>query len=182
MLASRSHEGVIFLDLLSPSHSITSSLFSYLGSTDAPCSCLGDPAPPSPKWRPHSQGPRTLPYRDPEQVLGLIILKIWWLLFLLDSVVYNKDCNNHIVQLSAVLLHFWLCIDVLFSIWVVNINCVAFLPKKSARFCHFYQRVMCLYKWVLKHEDLGTKQWNICPKNILWTYLFAITVEGGTRK
>jgi hypothetical protein len=28
---------------------------------------LGIRSPPSPKWRPHSQGPRTLPYRDPEQ-------------------------------------------------------------------------------------------------------------------
>ncbi len=27
----------------------------------------GPGVPPSPKWRPHSQGPRTLPYRDPEQ-------------------------------------------------------------------------------------------------------------------
>ncbi len=68
MLASWSHEGVVFLDLLSSSYSITSSLFLYLGSTDAPCSRLGDPFPSSPKWRPHSQGPRTLPYRDPEQL------------------------------------------------------------------------------------------------------------------
>ncbi len=67
MLASWSHEGVIFLDLLSSSHSITSSLFPYLGSTDAPCSRLGDPVPPFPRWRPHPQGPRTFPYRDPEQ-------------------------------------------------------------------------------------------------------------------
>jgi hypothetical protein len=67
MLASWSHEGVLFLDLLSSSHSVTSSLFPYLGSTDAPCSRLGDPVPPSPIWRPHSQGPRTLPYWDPEQ-------------------------------------------------------------------------------------------------------------------
>ncbi len=67
MLASWSHEGVVFLDFLSSSHSDTSFLFPYLGSTDAPCSRLGDLAPPSPKWRPHSQGPRTLPYRDPEQ-------------------------------------------------------------------------------------------------------------------
>jgi hypothetical protein len=66
MLASRSREGVVFLDFLPSSHSITSCPFPYLGSTDAPCSCLGDPVPPSPKWRPHSQGPRTLPYRDPE--------------------------------------------------------------------------------------------------------------------
>jgi hypothetical protein len=68
MLASWSHEGAVFLDLLSSSHSVTSFLFPYLGSTDAPCSRLGDPVPPSPKWRPHSQGPRTLPCRDPEQV------------------------------------------------------------------------------------------------------------------
>ncbi len=67
MLASWSHEGVVFLDLLSSSHSITSSLFPYPGSTDAPCSRLGDPVPPFPRWRPHSRGPRTLPYRDPEQ-------------------------------------------------------------------------------------------------------------------
>ncbi len=67
MLASWSHEGAVFLDLSSSSHSITSSLFPYLGSTDAPCSRLGDPVPPSPKWRPHSQGPRPLPCRDPEQ-------------------------------------------------------------------------------------------------------------------
>jgi hypothetical protein len=66
MLASWSHEVVVFFDLLSSSHPITSSLFPYLSSTDAPCSRLGDPVPPSPKWRPHSQGPRRLPYRDPE--------------------------------------------------------------------------------------------------------------------
>ncbi len=69
MLASWSHEAVVFLDLWSSSHPITSSLFPYLGSTDAPCSRFGDPVPPSPKWRPYSQGPRTLPYRDPEQEL-----------------------------------------------------------------------------------------------------------------
>ncbi len=70
MLASWSHEGVVFLDFSSSSHSITSSLYPFLGSTDNPCSRLGDPYPLSPKWRPHSQGPRTLPYRDPEQLEG----------------------------------------------------------------------------------------------------------------
>ncbi len=50
MLASWSHEGVVFLDLLPSSHSITSSPFLYLGSTDAPCSHLGDPVPPSPPF------------------------------------------------------------------------------------------------------------------------------------
>jgi hypothetical protein len=39
-------------------------LFPYLNSTDALCSRLGDLAPSPPKWRPYSQGPRTLPYRD----------------------------------------------------------------------------------------------------------------------
>jgi hypothetical protein len=35
-----------------------SSPFPYLSSTDAPCSRLGGLVPPSPKWRPHTQGPR----------------------------------------------------------------------------------------------------------------------------
>ncbi len=48
---------------------LTSSLFPCPGSTDAPCSRLGDPAPPFPIWLPHSQGPRTLPYRDLEHIL-----------------------------------------------------------------------------------------------------------------
>jgi hypothetical protein len=76
MLASRSHEGAVFLDLLSSSHPITSSLFPYLGSTDAPCSRLRYPVPPSPKWRPHSQGPRILPYRDPEHPVSRFTLVV----------------------------------------------------------------------------------------------------------
>ncbi len=76
MLASWSHEGVVFLDFLPSSHSITSSLFPCLGSTDASCSHLGDPVLPSPRWRPHSQGPRTLPYRDPEQSHSIAGLRI----------------------------------------------------------------------------------------------------------
>jgi hypothetical protein len=71
MLAPWSHEGVVFLDLLPSSHSVTSFLFPCLGSTDALCPRLGDPVPPPPKWRPHSQGTRTLPYRDPEHLLCL---------------------------------------------------------------------------------------------------------------
>ncbi len=67
MLASWSRGGVVFLDFLSSSHSILSFHFPYLGSTDAPCSRLGYPGPLFPRWRPHSLGPRTLPYRDPEQ-------------------------------------------------------------------------------------------------------------------
>ncbi len=56
---------VVFLRLL------TSSLLPCLGSTDAPCSRLGDPSTPSPIWLPHSPGPRTLPYRDPKQLLKI---------------------------------------------------------------------------------------------------------------
>ncbi len=73
MLASWSHEGAVFLDFLSSSHPITSSLFPYLGSTHAPCSRPGVLIPPSPKWRPHPQGPRTLPYQDPEQLYKMFI-------------------------------------------------------------------------------------------------------------
>jgi hypothetical protein len=46
---------------------ITSSLFLCPEPTDAPCSHYGDPAPPSPRWRPHLQGPHTLPYQGPRQ-------------------------------------------------------------------------------------------------------------------
>ncbi len=67
-LASWSHEGVVFLDFLPSPHFVTSFLFPCLGSTDALCSRLGDPVPLPPRWRPYSQGPRTLPYRDPEQI------------------------------------------------------------------------------------------------------------------
>jgi hypothetical protein len=45
MLASWIREGVVFLGFLPSSHSITSCPFPYLGSTDAPCSRLGDLAP-----------------------------------------------------------------------------------------------------------------------------------------
>ncbi len=49
--------------LISPR--ITSSLFLCLESTDAPCSRPEDPAPPFPRWRSHSQGPRTPPSQGP---------------------------------------------------------------------------------------------------------------------
>ncbi len=68
MLASWSHEGVIFLDFLPSPHLVTSFLFPYLGSTDALFSRLGDLVPLPPRWHPYSQGPRTLPYRDPAQL------------------------------------------------------------------------------------------------------------------
>jgi hypothetical protein len=71
------------------------SSLTYLGSTDAPCSCNGDPAPPSPKWRPHSQGPRTLPYRDPEHLVYLrftyyLVLIFRFLIFLLSWLKFVK--------------------------------------------------------------------------------------------
>ncbi len=89
MLASWSHEGAVFLDFLSSYHSVTSSLFPYLGSTNAPCSRLEDPVPPSPKWRPHSQGPRTLPCRDPEQVILIVFLHVRRV-FLLFSWIFMR--------------------------------------------------------------------------------------------
>jgi hypothetical protein len=70
MLASWSHEGVVFLDFLPSPRFVTSFLFPCLDSTDTPCPRLGDPVPPLPKWRPYSQGPCTLPYRDPEQLIS----------------------------------------------------------------------------------------------------------------
>ncbi len=69
MLAFWSHEGVVFFDFLPSPHPVTSFHLPCLGSTDAHCPRLGDPVPLPPKWRPFSQGLRTLPYRDPEQAL-----------------------------------------------------------------------------------------------------------------
>ncbi len=84
MLAFWSHEGVVFLDFLPSPHFVTSFLFACLGSTDALCPRLGDPVPLPPKWCPSSQGPRTLPYRDPEQFV-LKCGSFWLVLYLLPS-------------------------------------------------------------------------------------------------
>ncbi len=104
MLASWSHEGVVFLDLLPSSHPVTSSLFPYLGSTDAPCSRLGDPVPPSPKWRLHSQGLRTLPYRDPEQVHIVLVWMYsklgWGQRKPLDSLASSTQ-NQYVLSINA---------------------------------------------------------------------------------
>ncbi len=69
------HEAMQGSSSLASCRRLTSSLFPCLGSTDALCSRLGDPAPPSPIWLPHSQGPRTLPYRDPEHCTTISISK-----------------------------------------------------------------------------------------------------------
>jgi hypothetical protein len=95
MLASSSREGVVSLDLFLSSHLIMSSLFPYLGPTDAPCSRLGNPAPLSPKWRPHSQGPRTLPYRDPEQILPIKNYTFWTHWSILSVVSMTNSINRY---------------------------------------------------------------------------------------
>jgi hypothetical protein len=53
--------------LISPR--IMSSLFLCPESTDAPCPRSEDPIPPFPRWRSYSQGPHTLPFQGPTQLL-----------------------------------------------------------------------------------------------------------------
>ncbi len=76
MLAFWSHEGAVFLDFLPSPHLVTSFLFLCLGSTNALCPHFEDPVPLPPKWRPYSQGPRTLPYRDPEHPCCMSMLHV----------------------------------------------------------------------------------------------------------
>jgi hypothetical protein len=66
--------------LLILSRPVTSFLFPYLGSTDAPYSRLGGPGPLFPRWCPHLQHPRTHPSQDPEQVFLIFLVIFWWLL------------------------------------------------------------------------------------------------------
>jgi hypothetical protein len=47
---------------------VTSSLSLCPELTDAPCPYYGGPVPPFPKWRPHSQGPHTLPFQGTRHV------------------------------------------------------------------------------------------------------------------
>ncbi len=47
---------------------VTSSLFLCPELTDAPCPYYEGSVPPSPRWRPHSQGPHTLPFQGTRQV------------------------------------------------------------------------------------------------------------------
>jgi hypothetical protein len=56
---------------------------------------LGVPVPPSPKWRSHSQGPRTLPYRDPEQ--------LWWCPFKIQTEKWPGLQFTRTICLSLVL-------------------------------------------------------------------------------
>jgi hypothetical protein len=52
---------------------VTFPLFLCPELTDAPCPYYGGSVPPSPKWRPHSQGPHTLPSQGTRQELGDIL-------------------------------------------------------------------------------------------------------------
>ncbi len=71
MLAFWSREGVVFFVLSSSSH-LTMGHVSPLPVSVAnwrSLSLLWGSAPPSPKWRPHSQGPHTLPFQGTRQLL-----------------------------------------------------------------------------------------------------------------
>ncbi len=52
---------------------VTSPLFLCPELTDAPCPYYGASVPPSPRWRPHSQGPHTLPFQGTRQVCMHIV-------------------------------------------------------------------------------------------------------------
>jgi hypothetical protein len=47
---------------------VTSPLFLCPELTDAPCPYYGGSVPPSPKWRPHSQGPHTIPFQGTRHI------------------------------------------------------------------------------------------------------------------
>jgi hypothetical protein len=57
---------------------------------------LGIRTPPSPKWQPHSQGPRILPYRDPEHYilysLFCILFSVFCFLFSVFCILYSEFC------------------------------------------------------------------------------------------
>jgi hypothetical protein len=56
----------------------TSSLFLCPELTDAPCPYYEGPVPPSPRWRPHSQGPHTLPFQGTRQKQTHLALPLHW--------------------------------------------------------------------------------------------------------
>jgi hypothetical protein len=64
---------------------ITSFLFLCPEPTDAPCPYYEDLAPPSPRWRPHPQGPHTLPFQGPRQLSLPKTYKFFYLLKLSNS-------------------------------------------------------------------------------------------------
>jgi hypothetical protein len=85
--------------LLILSRLVRSFSFPCLGSTDAPYSRHGGPVPLFPRWHPHSQGPRTLPHRDPEKFNGTIV-KRWNRLSTSLAVVFlkwKKNIGNNII-------------------------------------------------------------------------------------
>ncbi len=121
MLASWSHGGVVFLDLLPSPHSVTSFLFPCPGSTDALCPCLGtrclplQNGAPIHRVRAHSlTGIRNKPPSTPQAAENdvawcfalLFHSKTWWNNFdrtfrILFSVSYNGTGFNSLVQTWA---------------------------------------------------------------------------------
>ncbi len=71
---------------------ITSSLFLCPEPTDAPCSYYGDPTPPFPRWRPHPQGPHTLPYQGPRQNILLPICNLYIVFYSVDFRPFPAYC------------------------------------------------------------------------------------------
>jgi hypothetical protein len=92
MLASLSHEGVVFLDLLPSSHSVTSSLFPYLGSSDAPCSRLGDPVKMAPPFTGSAHTP--LPGSGTMMINNTIVTKC-------DAAKYMMIQNTFVTNCDA---------------------------------------------------------------------------------
>ncbi len=87
--------------LISPC--ITSYPYLCLGSTDAPCSHLWGRSLLSPKWRPYSQGPRTLPFQGPRHLRPTVYCPLFTAPCLMVS-VYCPLSTAHCI-LSTITSH-----------------------------------------------------------------------------
>ncbi len=80
---------------------VTSSLFLCPEPTDAPYPYCEDPAPLSPKWHPHPQGPHTLPSQGPRQFVSASAEKKYiehcWILYILIY-TFDSELFTHCLQ------------------------------------------------------------------------------------